>query len=295
MPDQYTGTGDAAIVLYHSNCADGFAAAWAMSKALPNARFHAMQYGDDLPGLEEFERIYIVDFSLLRATLSALHQAKGIANVTLIDHHQTAFNELAGMPNCYIDLSHSGAILAWQHCFPDKKPPRLLEYVEDRDLWKFELFKSRAVNAYIASWAQDATFDRWDVLEHEISRAELFDNVVRSGEAIMRTQDIHVSAICSTAQSIIVDGHAVPAVHSPILQSEISEYLLTQYPEANFAVIHSDDGQNQRFSLRSRKDGHNVAHTCEHFGGGGHPTAAGFKMPSNQRNVILSPRSVACG
>jgi hypothetical protein len=54
--------------------------------------------------------------------------------VTLIDHHKTALEDLAGLPSLhtFTDLERSGATLAWDYLFPDKPRPLLLGHIEDR-------------------------------------------------------------------------------------------------------------------------------------------------------------------
>jgi hypothetical protein len=53
------------------------------------------------------------------------------------------------------DLSHSGAVLAWNHFHPDEPAPDLLRYVEDQDLWSWKLPASEEVNAALSSYPRD--------------------------------------------------------------------------------------------------------------------------------------------
>ena len=65
----------------------------------------------------------------------------------VLDHHATAAEDLAGLPFVTIDLDRSGAVLAWEHFHPGRPVPLLLRYVQDRDLWRWALPRSREVNA----------------------------------------------------------------------------------------------------------------------------------------------------
>lgn len=61
-------------------------------------------------------------------------------------------------------------------------------------------------------------------------------------------------------------------------QSRLGNRILKDYPEADFAAIIAAPNY---VSLRSRKDGVNVGEDiAKYFGGGGHPAAAGYTMPT---------------
>ena len=263
-----------AAVIYHKNCFDGFGGAWAAHFSLPDALYIPLAYNDEFPELGDSERLYIIDFSFDRDVMLELHETYGAENVLLLDHHATAQENLAGLPNCHIDLTRSGAVMSWQHFNHGAPLPLLMEYVEDRDLWKWKLPNSRAVNAYIGSWFDDRTFRRWDALEREVSTD--FDRVVAEGEAILRANRQLVEQACNYAHTVTIDGYDVPAVHSAVLQSEIGERLKERFPKAPFVAIYMKERKRTRWSLRSQEGGHNVAKTAQRLGGGGHPAAAGF-------------------
>lgn len=67
--------------------------------------------------------------------------------------------------NCEIrfDMNKSGGRLAWEHFFPGKPSPWLVDYTEARDLWTFHLPFSKEVSAAIASYPMD--FAVWNHLE----------------------------------------------------------------------------------------------------------------------------------
>ena len=275
------------LVMYHGHCADGFGAAWVMGKRFPDARMAAMNYGDRLPDFDGVTGVFLVDFSLPRPMMEELHMRLGTDNVVLLDHHETSARNLSGMANCLIDQTHSGAVLAWEFCFPQEPVPALLLYVQDRDLWNWELPDSRAINSYITSWSSDKTFRRWDLMADEIDRSR--DSVLLAGNALLRQEGQIVATVASKAGEALVDNHRVPVVQSAVLASEIGEKLLELHPDAPFAVIYCPESDHARYSLRSREGGHNVARTAEMFEGGGHPTSAGFKIRSPQRQIWLRP------
>ena len=79
----------------------------------------------------------------------------------------------------------------------------------------------------------------------------------------------------------------VPAVHSPVLASQIGERLAADHA---FGVIwHQKDGRRY-FSLRSKSGGISVSEIAAQYGGGGHTHAAGFSLPvGNNSSSLLNP------
>ena len=152
--------------------------------------------------------------------------------------------------------------------------PALIDYIEDRDLWKWELPFSREVAAGLE--AQPTEFATWDTLDVETIKQE--------GVAILRYTDAQVAKLASTAVTTTVLGHMAPVVNSPILQSEICHELLKLNPTARFAAVfserpmpHNPQHAKRRWSLRSRREEEfNVAELAAKAGGGGHRCAAGF-------------------
>ena len=76
-----------------------------------------------------------------------------------------------------------------------------------------------------------------------------------------------------------INGYAVPTVNSPILQSELGNYLCKDHPFAAFYHIDKDLGEV--WSLRSDKNdlgAVDVSEIAKSFGGGVHKNAAGFYL-----------------
>ena len=261
-------------VLYHDDCADGFGAAWAIWKRFPEAKFLPVKHGYPPPvGLED-RHVVIADFSYNRDIIEDI--AKKTASLCILDHHVTAQAALAGLPFAHFDLGKSGAVLAWEWAH-DEPLPWLLKYIQDKDLWQWQLPNSREINSALASYSYD--FSVWNGLTQEILEVE--------GRGILRAENILVKKITGEAVMITLQGERVPAVYSPTLTSQIGEVLSRDYP---FCVIwHQRDGRRY-FSLRSRANGMSVAKIAAHYGGGGHTHAAGFSVPlAPGAHPILDP------
>lgn len=273
------------ICIYHANCADGFTAAWCVRWALgAQVDFIPASYGSEPPDVTGAD-VVIVDFSYPRATLEAM--AETANSVLVLDHHKTAEADLAGLPApgrdrwgaphglaVEFDMDRSGAQMAWDHFIPLPRPA-LVDYVADRDLWRWQLPNSREVNAVIGSY--DFAFDRWDDLATKLEiRGMIGSTIAAEGAALLRQQDrFIVAATDASLRYMVIGGHRVPVANvPPFMASDAAGALAEGNP---FAATYYDGPKGRAFSLRSRgPDGQDVSEIARRYGGGGHRNAAGF-------------------
>lgn len=256
-------------VLYHDD-SDGFGAAYALSTSLPaDTTYIPVQYGQPVPELPVgVDRLLIVDFSYDRETCEHLASKFEPGRFCILDHHKTAEVALSGLQYARFDQTKSGAILAWEFAKPDTEPPEILRYVQDRDLWKFELEDSEAVNAYIATLPN--SFDVWAAFDLE--------NAKRSGNAILAFRDRQIEQAFGRVCISTVAGFSVPVVNASDNISELGNALCKRFPDAPFSASYCDRADGKRsYSLRSIGS-FDVSVVAKGFGGGGHRNAAGFSV-----------------
>lgn len=261
-------------VLYHSHCTDGFGAAFAAWKKFgDNAKYIPVSYGKPLPNLDKAKMVYILDFSYDEETLRNLYKK---VEVVVLDHHKTAEKDLEHLSFAHFDMNKSGAMMAWEHFHPEKEVPMMIRYIQDRDLWKFDMKLTKEFHLGLASIPQ--VFECWD-------RADEND-LTQAGSAILNYQNTLVERIVSSAQVMMAgqfmeDLMVVPwrmaVVNSGVLESEVGDALLKRFPEADFAMIYYTTKENKtKYSLRSLSDRADVSEIAKLFGGGGHRNAAGY-------------------
>jgi len=257
-------------VLYHDNCPDGFGAAYAARLALGDGAIYVpVSYGQPLPEIENESVVYIVDFSYPRDVLLELKARS--RNLIVLDHHKTAQADLEGLDFCTFDMERSGAGITWDY-FHASPRPALIDYVEDRDLWRFRLPHSKEISAYIASYPKQ--FVTWHQIDHELRTR--FVGVAAQGNAILRFQGQKVREMADNVRVKDIGGYEVPYTNTTVFFSEVGEELCKLYPDAPFAAYYLDrkDGRRQ-WGLRSR-NGFDVSAVAKLYGGGGHAAAAGF-------------------
>jgi hypothetical protein len=256
------------FVLYHAHCADGFGAAWAAFLRLrDSAEYVPVEHGVPPPELPPNASVYILDFCYPRDVIRAMHER--FAALLVIDHHQTAEEELRGLPYAHFDNEKSGAVLAWEHFHPNEPVPELLRYIMDRDLWTNALPNSHEVFAALSSYPMD--FGVWSELADKVGR------LATEGVPIVRYQAELVRSLSEKARFDELAGFEIPVVNTPLFSSELGAELLARYPDAPFVAIYFDraDGKRQ-WSLRSRED-FDVSRVARRFQNGGHRQAAGFE------------------
>ena len=117
------------------------------------------EYGGDLPNVDD-KRVYMLDFSVPREQCRQI--AARAKDFLILDHHKTAEADLEGLPFAQFDMKRSGAGMTWDHFFPEDKRPWLVDYVEDRDLWRHRMRDSKEINAWVSTAQQ--TFEDWDAM-----------------------------------------------------------------------------------------------------------------------------------
>lgn len=328
------GSGGANVtVVYHDDCHDGVTAAWAAKRAYPNALLYSASYGRSVNFASFAGRdVVLVDFCwplpVMQQLMRGEHQA---ASVTVLDHHVSALksvllplvaehveasnNAQARCPMCVVcDVNRSGAGITWDMFFFDEPRPHMINWVEDRDLWKFALPASRSFHAF--SETLPLTIYAREDLFNQTQDPDQVKQVLDAGRAIERAnallvQDIvHYAEVYAVRLPSLINPTQSEFYHVPVavvptkrLVSEVGSLLATGY---YFAITIVDvrpmfgtfggDHEEVYVSFRSanRSDAADVSRIAAGLGGGGHKNAAGARMTSEElaRRVHRTGRRV---
>lgn len=287
------------LCIYHGNCADGFTSAWIVRKALGDGvKFHAGVYQDAPPDVTGKD-VWLVDFSYKRSVLEEM--GRKARTITILDHHKTAEedlrifsqnafpqrgNELAMSVDEFrakadyqtilpiralFDMERSGAGITWDYFFPNTPRPAIINHVEDRDLWRFALRKTREIQASIFAYPYD--WKAWDYLMSADP-----EQLAIEGDAIERKhfKDIR-ELVTVVTRRMVIGGHNVPIANLPYTLTSDAGHLLAKGEP--FAGCYWDTPSGRVFSLRSQDDGMDVGEVAKKYGGGGHKHASGFRVP----------------
>ncbi|HEL7612259.1 TPA: DHHA1 domain-containing protein [Stenotrophomonas maltophilia] len=293
------------LVIYHSNCADGFSAAWAVRQAI-EAEFHPGVHGTPPPNVTGRD-VILVDFCYPPAVM--LQMQLGARSILVLDHHKSAEADLPAndktaddqltvvrvygaanwdlfqgwveqdkcegirkaMIYALFDMERSGAGIAWDFFHPGKARPALIDHVEDRDLWRFALHGTREIQA--AVFSHPYRFEVWD----QLMLAPVYE-LYQQGLSIERKHHKDVAELVEVAKRQMVIGHYdVPVASLPYTFASDAGHLMAKGQP--FAACYYDKAEGRVFSLRSTDDGVDVSEVAKLYGGGGHARAAGFTVP----------------
>jgi hypothetical protein len=131
--------------------------------------------------------------------------------------------------------------------FNAAKRPWPVEYVQDRDLWRFQMDQSQIINASL--WCMPKQFPVWDQL-FDLDREEL----LRRGAAIIFYQKMLVDEAVGSASYVELLGYPGVALAScsPPLASEVGSALCKD-DDVPFAVMYSTDSRGRlKLSVRTK-------------------------------------------
>lgn len=295
------------MVIYHAPCDDGFGAAlMAFRKWGIGLEYVGAGYGDEPPNVEG-KNVLILDFSYKADVLAEL--GKRANSILILDHHVSAEAELEeyrinspalnintlgvgagdaeagffmgpGEEGCNIlavfDMDRSGAGMAHDFLFPDEARPAMVNYLEDRDLWRLKYPQTKPFTMYLRSI--EFGFLEWCTLLDTLEDPVQAISIIERGRAIEQFFNRKVEEVAGQAFTVHIGGRLVPVVNANwCFSSDVCHMLLDRIPAAPFvgAFFIRKDGKVQ-WSLRSRDDRVDVSKVANGYGGGGHRNAAGF-------------------
>jgi uncharacterized protein len=306
------------FILFHSNCPDGWCAAYICKKQYPEAELIPLNHGLNETQLDELfakmfkKDVIMVDYSLRTRELN--HHMASIANsFRIYDHHKTAQAALEGAPYATFDMTRSGAGLAWDYLFGKDSGkwnpadptnvyrPWWVNYTEDQDLWNWKLPRSHEINAYLM--VQPRTLEAWDVITDDEQMEPTA--AARQGTGVRAYIEYYTRSVAAEAQAGVwriqtgelesEDGTIVLPVFTDyrvgVLNipyagvSEAGNALVKEGYEIAVCWFENKDGVIQ-FSLRGG-GAVDVSAIAKSFGGGGHNNAAGFQVSVSEGRVIV--------
>lgn len=262
------------LVFYHGGCSDGFSAAWIAHKKFGDDAEYIAANFHDVPDVKGKD-VYMLDISVSdkEGDIKKLVENN---HVVFIDHHVTRQNLVSLIPESYFAIDCCGSMLAWEYFNLGKKPPALLTYVQDQDLYIWKLPFAREI--MISVNLSDRSFESWDKLAEDLEDETRKNKYIEKGKIIQGYYDkICASMMEEGAVLVEFEGFRVYAINIPhMFGSDIANNLALR--TESFAIVWSEDGEGIRASLRSVRD-FNVSEIAKKYGGGGHKNAAGFKLP----------------
>ena len=291
-------------LVIHHNDHDGWAAAWVLRNyhaGLDEVDFLEVRYGDPVPDLSERSEVWIVDFSWAPYELFPAIEAAGdsLGKLYLLDHHKTAADLWTPVQveaartlghTVLIDQDRAGCQITWDFLQEMQKAPTgenttplLVQYIADRDLWRFELDYSNAINLAIMS--RDLNFDVLDDLHEDMMKSK--NPLIHEGLTLLRQKRINIAQMMKHTQILFISGCPVAAVNACSHMSDLGHDLASHYGIPGCVWFIQGNG-NIKVSFRSlkhpsrRREPVTARTLATLLGGGGHDHAAAARVPMDQ-------------
>ena len=277
-------------VLFHRNCMDGSGAKFAAWKALgSSATYIDVQYREPMPQIEDGSDVYILDFSYSRDELEALN--KRVNKLVVLDHHETAKNDLEGLSYATFNMKKSGAMMAWEYFHPDKSIPEILSLVQDRDLWKFQWQDSKAFHAGFQT--RRDSVNEWDVAARDSDEGRyLMARVKKDGVLILDYEAAQIKILRTRVKYVRFLHTRVAIVNSSVLKDELADAVNSDKSKpVQACIVYTIEPESRKalLSFRGAPDT-DWSWVARHLGGGGHPRSCNAAVDMETLNQILEGR-----
>lgn len=266
------------VVLYHNHCDDGFGSAWvAWKKFKDKADYVGVVHNEPPPKNLRGKDVYILDFCYKKNILQELLSTT--RELVVIDHHVTAKEAVESVPHHLFEpIIHSGAVLAWQYFFSKKPVPKLLQYIEDVDLWKWKLPHSKELSTRLRVF--DFEFKIWNRIARDWENSRRIKKYVKEGVIMLKDENERIKEVVDEAEEVDFCGYKTLVSNSFHFVSQVAAELYKKKPP--MAIVWSQRKDKIIVSLRSNGKV-DVSKLATKFGGGGHKVAAGFSLELNQK------------
>jgi oligoribonuclease NrnB/cAMP/cGMP phosphodiesterase (DHH superfamily) len=291
------------IVIYHSPCPDGTCSAWIVKNYYMNMNkeieFIPCQAGKEPTNeLEYFtnKKIIFVDICPPYEYILKLSQVAEF--IQIIDHHKTNYEKFLNeeIPdNIYLnfDMNFSGCQLTWKY-FNQSQTPWFVQYIGDRDLWKFSLPNT---NEYFSGMFEEnlMNLDGFQKMYENINNNEFIENILTKGKLAIEFRDKTINNVIKFNKIHCTYKHYNIWLYSTTkdLMSDVGnklmKYKFKDDTLPDFTVGWIYDVINDEFwiSMRSLNEKEDVSEICKEFGGGGHRNASGCTIKSNLNKIFI--------
>lgn len=269
------------IIILRHNDLDGFSAAYAAWKKFGDEAEYVPVGYETKPADISNREVYILDFCYEKKDIDEL--ARNGNKITIIDHHKSKEAIIKSVHDHLYDISRSGAVLSWNYFHPNKPVPKILQYVQDYDLWQFKLLFAEEITARLEMSELD--FNVWDKMAADFETEKGLEKYIEEGKAALKYKNYLIREISGNAENAVFEGYSALVVNSAELKSEIGNFLVKNN-KADVGIIWHFQNGSISVSLRSseERDDIDVSVLAEKYGGGGHKQAAGFgfdvKLPT---------------
>ncbi|KAJ3336367.1 hypothetical protein HDU93_002953 [Gonapodya sp. JEL0774] len=238
------------FVIYHDNCPDGMGAAWCAFTKLGGKDGGVTYFGGKHGSEPPYEalkgkNVLLVDFTYPRHLTDQIRSVA--SSVLILDHHKTAAADFTDAPYAVFDMEMSGSTMAWKYFYPQDECPMLLKYVEDGDLWRFKLDKSKEFYAFWQS--VPLTFETYS----RFSDPAHLSTALSAGTAILAYTQYQIAQLADRCFTRRLCGVTVGCINSMNWISELGNKVV-QRDGIDVALVFYYDGRGDEAKEEGKAD-----------------------------------------
>jgi oligoribonuclease NrnB/cAMP/cGMP phosphodiesterase (DHH superfamily) len=285
-------------IVYHSCCPDGVTGLWCAYKYKEFKDFEKikMSAGKD-PSFDTNDK-NIIFIDVCPSMNFILVHSKLAKSIKILDHHKSAndmylknesmLNNIDNIEFIF-DMNRAGCQIAWDYFFPNIERVWFIDYVGDRDLWKWELENSKEICSafdYLCVLDENNLKKIDKLAKYNLTQIE---NLVSTGKIINAYQKTLIKKeVENSIQGFLYVGKKKYNVNIgniifslvSDLGNALSEKILANGNKPDFAVVWNYNlfYDTWHISLRGHDASPDLSEIAKYFGGGGHAKASGFKI-----------------
>lgn len=282
------------VLVYHEKCSDGIASAWIVKKYSNNiGEILPCKAGSSIDVKKYYGKtILFVDICPPWENTSSLATNN---KLIIMDHHKSAKDgfDLNGIsPNIefIFDMNRSGCQIVWDNLFEGIRP-WFIDYIADRDLWKWKLPDSKFINLALFH-NREINFEGLDKLMENKDEG-LLNKLAEKGKMIdeIQTKELEFEESRSVVAKMCI-GEVVYIVKLgtiiPYLRSDLGNRLtkkmivdekgVKRLPDFSAIWTYDISSSEWWISLRGHDTSPDLSVLSKKLGGGGHPKASGFTI-----------------
>ena len=284
------------ILVTHMNCWDGTGCIVVFLSKYPDGGVLETGYGmakiDEYINLLKGKDVIIADFSFPKADLLKLKEVTN--SIIVIDHHETAKEDLEDLEFCTFDMNKCGAHLLWESFYKGIEVPEWVKLVEVGDLYKtedpmFDAWRGFRIPKHsnrLEALTELSKMDSKDVVEKVRTEGmHSFDTYM----TLLKESVLHHTSIF-TLEVELENGTKckIPAVYAPTVFSSDAGNELAKMSKHSVGATLSvrADKQSVVVSFRSVGDGL-ASEFAKSLGGGGHKKAAGSMISYDKAITMI--------
>ena len=239
------------------------------------------------------DKVYVVGLFPDKADLEKIAESCDLWVYTNNDKQIEICNELI-KKGCRINgtrkITEASCLSLWKDFSPNKSVPKIVQYISDYHVWKFEFPETEAIQIALTLYntkPSKKTVPLWDRLffnEHD-----LLKTVLQTGQEILEYQDtLFQEYRDDLAYGTKILKHSALAANVRQSSKILSGHRNEHYYDVLLNYAYDGKINKYRVSVYSNKDKVNAGHICEQFGGKGSTSVGGFickDLPFEEKQI----------